>query len=104
MKITTKLAQLRANYGNISYETISEFTGIDLQQLKELENGEAKAIAFTTLAQLCAFFHCIPNDLFIVDWEEEEIAPPTADEIDKASQIIKQAFARAEAMLPRSAE
>lgn len=104
MKVTTKLAQLRANSGNISYEEISESTGIDHQELRELENGEANAIAFTTLAQLCAFFHCSPNDLLIVDWEGEEITPPTADEIDKASQIIKQAFARAEAMPPRSAE
>ncbi|NEO42723.1 MAG: helix-turn-helix transcriptional regulator [Moorea sp. SIO4A3] len=112
MKVTTKLAQLRSNYGNISYEEISESTGIDRQELRELENGEAgdeallppKAIAFTTLAQLCAFFHCSPNDLLIVDWEGEEIAPPTTEEIEKASQIIKQAFARAEAMPPRSAE
>ncbi|NEO96407.1 MAG: helix-turn-helix transcriptional regulator [Moorea sp. SIO3G5] len=98
MKVTTKLAQLRANSGNISYEEISESTGINPQQLRELENGEA--IAFTTLAQLCAFFHCSPNDLLVVDWEGEEIAPPTAEEIEKASQIIKQAFARAEAMPP----
>ncbi|NEO66076.1 MAG: XRE family transcriptional regulator [Moorea sp. SIO4G2] len=104
MKVTNQLAQLRANSGNISYEEISESTGINPQQLRELENGEANAIAFTTLAQLCAFFHCSPNDLLIVDWEGEEIAPPTADEIEKASQIIKQAFARAEAMPPRSAE
>jgi len=63
-----------------------------------------KAIAFTTLGQLCAFFHCSPNDLLVVDWEGEEIAPPTADEIEKASQIMKQAFACAEAMPPRSTE
>ena len=49
-----------------------------------------KAIAFTTLAQLCAFFHCSPNDLLIVDWEGEEI--------EKASQIMKQEFTRPEAM------
>ncbi|WP_287254391.1 hypothetical protein, partial [Moorena sp. SIO4E2] len=55
-----------------------------------------RAIAFTTLAQLCAFFHCSPNDLLIVDWEGEEIAPPTTDEIEKASQIMKQEFGCAE--------
>ncbi|NEN99101.1 MAG: helix-turn-helix transcriptional regulator [Moorea sp. SIO3I7] len=44
MKVTTKLAQLRANSGNISYEEISESTGIDRQQLRELENGEANAM------------------------------------------------------------
>ncbi|NEO74883.1 helix-turn-helix transcriptional regulator [Moorena sp. SIO4G3] len=41
MKVTTKLAQLRVNSGNISYEEISESTGIDRQELRELENGEA---------------------------------------------------------------
>ncbi|NEQ12099.1 MAG: hypothetical protein F6K37_41480, partial [Moorea sp. SIO4E2] len=55
-----------------------------------------RAIAFTTLAQLCAFFHCSPNDLLIVDWEGEEI--------EKASQIMKQTFTNAEAMPPRYAE
>ncbi|NEO74889.1 helix-turn-helix domain-containing protein [Moorena sp. SIO4G3] len=49
MRVTTKLAQLRANSGNISYEEISESTGIDRQQLRELENGEANAIAFIAL-------------------------------------------------------
>ncbi|NEP52889.1 MAG: helix-turn-helix transcriptional regulator [Moorea sp. SIO3C2] len=83
-------AQLRANSGNISYEEISESTGIDRQELRELENGEANAIAFTTLAQLCGFFHCSPNDLLIVDWEGEEI--------EKASQIMKQTFTHKEAM------
>ncbi|NEO47474.1 MAG: helix-turn-helix domain-containing protein [Moorea sp. SIO4A3] len=49
-----------------------------------------KAIAFTTLAQLCAFFHCSPNDLLIVDWEGEEI--------EQSPQIMKQKFTRPEAM------
>ena len=44
MKVTTKLAELRANSVNISYEEISESTGINRQQLKELENGEANAM------------------------------------------------------------
>lgn len=98
MKVTTKLAELRANSGNISYEEIFESTGINRQQLRELENGEANAIAFTTLAQLCAFFHCSPNDLLIVDWEGEKIAPPTADEIEQSPQIMKQEFTHTEAM------
>ncbi|NEO68521.1 helix-turn-helix transcriptional regulator [Moorena sp. SIO3H5] len=44
MKVTNQLAQLRANSGNISYEEISESTGINPQQLRELENGEANAM------------------------------------------------------------
>ncbi|MBO0348958.1 helix-turn-helix transcriptional regulator [Phormidium pseudopriestleyi FRX01] len=106
MKVKTKLAQLKANYGDISDREISELTGIDERQLKELENGEARAIEFDTLAQLCAFFQCTPNDLFVLDWEEVEIdtTPPSAEELSKASKIINKAFARAEAMPPRPAE
>ena len=40
MKVKTKLAQLRAKHGNISYENITESTGIDNQQLRELESDE----------------------------------------------------------------
>jgi DNA-binding Xre family transcriptional regulator len=105
MKVKTKLAQLKANYGDISDREISEQTGIDERLLKELENGEARAIAFDTLAQLCDFFHCTPNDLFVLDWEEVErdTPPPSAEELSKAREIIKQGFALEEEMPPRLA-
>ncbi|MBC6480498.1 MAG: helix-turn-helix transcriptional regulator [Hormoscilla sp. GM7CHS1pb] len=64
MKVKTQLAQLRASRGNVSYEKIAASTGIDSQQLRELEIGEAQAIALTTLGKLCTFFQCTPNDLF----------------------------------------
>jgi DNA-binding Xre family transcriptional regulator len=106
MKVKTQLAQLRAKHGNISYEKISEFTGIDSQQLRELESDKAEAIAFSTLAELCAFFQCTPNDLFLLDSEEVEIdtTPPSTEELAKAEEILRRAFARAEAMPPRPAE
>ncbi|MCT7956729.1 helix-turn-helix domain-containing protein [Laspinema palackyanum] len=106
MKVKTQLAQLKANYGDISNREISELTGIDEQQLKELETGEARAIEFDTLAQLCDFFQCTPNDLFVLDWEEVErdTTPPSAEELSKASEIINRAFARSEAMPPRPSE
>jgi DNA-binding Xre family transcriptional regulator len=104
MKVKTQIAQLRANYGNISYEEIAEYAEIDRQQLRELESGEARAIEFMTLAKLCAFFQCTPNDLLMVELEEEENAPPSPEEKAKADEIIKRAYARAEAMPPRPAE
>jgi len=106
MKVKTQLAQLKKSYGNISDEEICQLTGIDLQQIRELENGSAEAIAFTTLAQLCDFFQCTPNDLFVLNWEEIEIdpTPPSAEEIRQASEIINQAFAIAEKMPPRPPE
>ena len=105
MKVKTQLAQLRAKHGNISYEKIAEFTGIDSQQLRELESDKAEAIAFSTLAELCAFFQCTPNDLFLLDSEEVEIdtTPPSKEELAKVREIIKQGFALAEAMPPRPA-
>ena len=105
MKVKTQLAQLRAKHGNISYEKIAEFTGIDSQQLRELESDKEEAIAFSTLAELCAFFQCTPNDLFLLDSEEVEIdtTPPSKEELAKAEEILRRAFARAEAMPPRPA-
>lgn len=106
MKVKTQLAQLRAKHGNISYEKISEFTGIDSQQLRELESDKAEAIAFSTLAELCAFFECTPNDLFLLDSQEVEVdtTPPSTEELAKAEELLQRAFARAEAMPPRPAE
>lgn len=106
MKVKPQLSHLKENYGNISDEEISQITGIDLQQIRDLENGSAEAIAFKTLAQLCDFFQCTPNDLLVLDWEEIEVdpTPPSAEELRQASEIINKAFAIAEAMPPRSAE
>jgi len=106
MKVKTQLSQLKESYGHISDEEISRLTGIDLEQIRELENGSAEAIAFNTLAQLCDFFQCTPNDLLVLDREEIEIdsTPPSAEELRQASDIINKAFAIAEAMPPRPPE
>ncbi|NEQ35713.1 MAG: helix-turn-helix transcriptional regulator [Okeania sp. SIO3I5] len=101
MKVKTQLAQLRAKLGNLSYEEIAKSTGIDSQQLIELESDKAEAIAFSTLARLCAFFQCTPNDLLFLDLEEE--TPLTSLEVAQAEAIVKRAIARAEAMPPRPA-
>ena len=102
-----KLSELKANCGNITNEEIAEFTGIDERELTELEKGEARAIKLATVAKICAFFHCYPNDLLALEREELELfspPPPSAEELSKAAEIIKKAFARAEAMPPRPPE
>lgn len=69
--------------------------------LQDLENGSAQEIKFSTLGKLCVFFQCTPNDLFLVELDEtEKDLPPTEEERRKAAEIIKRAFARAEAMPP----
>ncbi|MFB2973289.1 helix-turn-helix domain-containing protein [Aerosakkonema sp. BLCC-F183] len=106
MKVKTQLAELRAKYGNLSYEEIAAYTEIDRQQLSALENNEASSIEFVTLAKLCSFFKCTPNDLLIVNYEEQEIepTPPTAEALLKAREIIKEGFALADTAPPRPAQ
>ncbi len=107
MKVITKLAELKAKCGDITNEEIAEFTGIDERELTDLEKGEARAIELATLAKLCAFFQCYPNDLLAIEREELDLfasQPPSAEELSKAAEIINKAFARAEAMPPRPAE
>ncbi|WP_199245963.1 helix-turn-helix transcriptional regulator [[Phormidium] sp. ETS-05] len=107
MKVITKLAELKANCGDITNEEIAEVTGIDERELTELEKGEARAIELATLAKLCAFFQCYPNDLLAIEREAVELfapQPPSAEELSKAAEIIKKGFALAEAMPPRPAE
>ncbi|WP_017721704.1 helix-turn-helix domain-containing protein [Kamptonema formosum] len=104
MRVKTQLAALRAKCGHIERQEVSIFTGIAENQLSDLESGEAQAIEFGTLAKLCLFFKCTPNDLLALEAEPEDSDGPTADELAKADEIIKRAFARAEAMPPRPPE
>ena len=107
MKVITKLAELKANCGDITNEEIAEVTGIDERELTELEKGDARAIELATLAKLCAFFQCYPNDLLAIEREAVELfapQPPSAEELSKAAEIIKKGFALAEAMPPRPAK
>ena len=106
MKIKSQLSQLKENYGKISDEEIAQVTGIDLQEIQELDNGSAEAISFKTLAQLCGFFQCTPNDVLFLEWEGIEVdrTPPSAEELKQAREIINKAFAIAKAMPPRPAE
>ncbi|MDJ1174643.1 helix-turn-helix domain-containing protein [Roseofilum capinflatum] len=106
MKVKSQLSQLKKNYGNVSNEEIAEVTGIDLEQIRELEKGSAEAIAFDTLAKLCNFFQCTPNDVLLLEWEGIEVdpTPPSAEELRQAKELIDKAFAIASAMPPRPAE
>ncbi|MBV8886779.1 MAG: helix-turn-helix domain-containing protein [Chroococcidiopsidaceae cyanobacterium CP_BM_RX_35] len=74
-------------------------SGITQKQLSALEAGKTKAIAFETLAKLCQFFSCTPNDLL----EIEEL-PPTVEELAQANEIIARGLARAMQAPKRSAD
>lgn len=96
VKVKPRLAWLRAKCGRISQSELSRRTGITQKQLSELEAGKTKAIRFDTLTKLCTFFSCTPNDLLELEPEETEIdSPPTAQELQKADEIIARGLARA---------
>lgn len=68
--------------------------------MSALEAGKTKGITFDTLAKLCVFFSCTPNDLL----EIEEELPPTAEQIAEAVEIIARGLARAIQAPKRSAD
>lgn len=100
MRVKTQLAALRAKCGHIERQEVSIFTGIAENQLSDLESGEAQAIEFGTLAKLCLFFKCTPNDLLALEAEPEDNDAPSQEALAKAREIIKQGFALAEAVPP----
>ncbi|HEY9900615.1 MAG TPA: helix-turn-helix transcriptional regulator [Pantanalinema sp.] len=85
------LAVLRAKKGRISQTELSRQTGITQKQLSALESGKTKGIEFSTLAKLCDFFGCTPNDLLAIEQEE----PLTPAELAEADALIARSLARA---------
>ncbi len=47
----------------MSLNELSEKVGITLSNLSILKTGKAKAIRFSTLAQLCEVLDCQPSDI-----------------------------------------
>lgn len=104
LKVKPQLALLRAKCGRISQSELSRRTGITQKQLSVLEAGKTKAITFDTLAKLCMFFSCTPNDLLELEPETETDPPPTVEELAKADEIISRGIARAMEAPKRPAE
>jgi transcriptional regulator with XRE-family HTH domain len=71
--------------------------------LSALEAGKTKAIRFDTLAKLCEFFSCTPNELLELELEAGTESP-TVEELKKADEIISRGLARAIAASTRPAE
>lgn len=55
-----KIMELR----KISKEEVSEKTGIKLEMISKLENGELEKINVKDMEKLCLCFDCQPSDLF----------------------------------------
>lgn len=100
MLVRTNLAYLRLVRGKLTQRAIAEGTGIGQKTLSALETGASKGIEFTTLAKLCEFLRCTPNDLLILENEPEEIAASAA-ELEKADALIAKGLSAAMALPPK---
>ncbi len=56
----------------MSLNQLSEKTGISNTNLSILKTGKAKAIRFSTLAQICRALACQPGDILAWDMSEDE--------------------------------
>lgn len=104
LKVKPRLALLRAIHGKISQSELSRKTGITQKQLSALEAGKTKGITFGTLAKLCMFFSCTPNDLLQLELETQADTPPTTEELSLADEIISRGLTRAMAAPKRPAQ
>lgn len=93
-QIKPNIAYLRALRGRLSQKAVSDATGIGPKTISALETGASKGIEFATLAKLCAFFHCTPNDILILEDVPDE-TPPTDAALSKAKTLIAESFEEA---------
>lgn len=94
-QIKSQLAILRAKHNKISQSELSRQTGITQKQLSALETGKTKGITFETLAKLCLFFDCTPNEVLQLEAAAEIDTSPTEKELSLADGIIKRGLSRA---------
>jgi len=101
LQVKSQLAVLRAKHDKISQSELSRQTGITQKQLSALETGKTKGITFETLAKLCLFFDCTPNELLQLEKVAEIETSPTKEELSLADEIIERGLRRAMNSLQR---
>jgi DNA-binding Xre family transcriptional regulator len=88
------LAFMRAARGKLTQREVALGTGLSQKTLSALETGSSKGVEFSTIARLCQFLKCSPNDLLVL--EEEVIdTPPSTSSLEKANAIIARGLKRA---------
>jgi len=88
------LALLRATRGKLTQRDVAQATGLSQKTLSALETGVSKGVEFGTIARLCDFLKCTPNDLLVLEEEVEDISP-SQKSLDKADEIIARGLSRA---------
>ena len=64
----------------ISHGDLAELVGITPANLSILKNNKARAIRFSTLAELCRALDCQPGDILSYDSTEEAFEPGMEEE------------------------
>ncbi len=57
----------RREHQRVTYRSIKEATGINMNTLTRLANNDADRVALDVIDRLCAYFDCEPGDLFVRD-------------------------------------
>lgn len=87
------LALMRAMRGKLTQREVSLATGLSQKTLSALETGASKGVEFSTLARLCQFLKCTPDDLLLLEDEIEDIIP-SKESIAKAKDIVSKGLLR----------
>jgi len=88
------LAFMRAARGNLTQREVSLGTGLSQKTLSALETGTSKGVEFATVARLCQFLKCTPNDLLVLEDEIVDVKP-SEESLKKADDIIARGLRRA---------
>ena len=58
------LAFMRLVRGKLTQRDVALGTGLSQKTLSALETGASQGVEFGTIAKLCDYLRCTPNDLF----------------------------------------
>lgn len=62
----------RREHRRITYDDILRETGVNKSTLTKLANDQSRMVGISVIDRLCAFFPCLPGDLFIYVDEPED--------------------------------
>ncbi len=88
------LAFMRVIRGKLTQRDVALGTGLSQKTLSALETGASQGVEFGTIAKLCDYLKCTPNDLFVLE-SETAYATPSSKSLKRADEIIARGLKRA---------
>lgn len=85
---------MRLIRGKLTQRDVALGTGLSQKTLSALETGASQGVEFGTIAKLCDYLKCTPNDLFVLE-SETAYATPSSNSLKKADEIIARGLKRA---------